>query len=1153
MSHWHQLRYALGLSFILSFYAAASLIVYYVGPMIGLSLTYQVVLIGLILLTWPIAILIGYFRNKRRREGAAQQEVGAQQAAAQAPAPAAPPRTYNELTRGAEETVQWLRSSKLSAAKSGEALYSLPWFLIAGPPRSGKTSLLLSAGLDFQTLPSQRHREQNLIRPTRDCEWRVTDWAVLLDSSGRYQTEGPDQDEWSSLIETVKRYRKARPVDGLLIVADAARVMESTEAEIEQQAKLLRARLDDVIRRTQIRFPVYLVFTHLDKVEGFEDFFHVFNRAERAQVWGATIPLEQANNAHALFDVEFDYLLEALMRRRLIRLAVPSAPAEQLSVFDFPLCFAHTRRKLGLFTSALFRPNPFSEKPLLRGFYFTSSSSASGGGESDQPQVAAPGYFTEHLFKDVLMRDRHLAASFQMRKKNPHWVRDTLVGAAAAVMALAAIAVIVSFIGNKSLIAEASEKGKRVDEITRAFANKEPKAKDAAAGRVSLEAVEELRKVLYQLDDYDRNSPPLYLRFGLYSGNEINPYVRTAYFDRVTKDFFNQTVAALEADVKAFAAKSGASGADQEVDLGRYYDLLKAYLMLSNPERVEPAFLANQLAEYWRRSAPPDMELVAEEQLKFYARQASRDDAPGHRPDDSLVTEARRKLAAYPPVNRFFKQITSAIDMKVAPVTLEAVVQDRGRGVLSGSYAVPGSFTLVGYRDLWGDAIESAAEEIGKDDWVMGPQSAASKDQAADVSKLQSMYFREYTSQWQKFVKGISVRPFRGREDAIDALKVLSASDSPLELLMVELERNTNLSAAPESGGILGWIKGLFSSRSESVGGTTEVEKEFRPLFSFVGSEDKKQSAPVSQYRATLRRVLDALESRSDDQLAQATKALLTGKDEIGLQKAEQEVQSLVDSFKTAAAGDVAKLIKQPLANLRGMFYGTGYEQIERVWREQLYAKARALESGFPFSDSSSQTPVTDLARLFNPVNGQLTSFFNERLSTSFEDVQGQWKLKETGAVKLSDAFVAYLNGARRLREALFPTGGQQPEASYEVMLQPVSGADVVIEIDGNRVETRGTSAQSAKFIWPARAGSSGARIQVIQSGAPADRSFPGEWGLFQMFAAGGPNKTGDNQYQLAWNVGGTMVRAVLRPSSAVNPFDRRLFTQLRAPDRPMN
>jgi type VI secretion system protein ImpL len=702
-----------------------------------------------------------------------------------------------------------------------------------------------------------------------------------------------------------------------------------------------------------------------------------------------------------------------------------------------------------------------------------------------------------------------------------------------------------------------------VDEITRADLGKDPTKKEFAAARVEVEAVDRLREILVQLDDNDRNSPPLRLRFGLYSGNGINQSLETIYFDSISQRYLKSTVAALEEDLRVFASASipvattspdaGASTPDDL--LGRNYDLLKAYLMLSDPNRVEPTFLANQLQDYWKKSSPPDMEIVSQQQLDFFAKQASQDDTPHIRVDDKLVVEVRRKLAAYPPVNRFYKRVVTEINTKATPVNLESILEGRGRGVLVSSYTVPGSFTIEGYRQHMRKAIESAAEEISKDDWVMGSAASGTTAQSTDISKLEGMYLREYTDQWRKFIRGISIHEFKSKDDAVEALKALSSTDSPMEHVMRTVARNTKLSAKPESGGIWGWIKSWFpGSSDDELGGNTEVEKEFRPLFQFVASQEKKDSSPMSQYRAELRRVLDPLEAASADQLAQTSKSVLTGKDDIGLQKADQTISNLLEGFKTAAATDTAALLKQPLNNLRAMFYGGGYEQIEKGWREQVYPRARAIESGFPFTEAG-EASVSDLARFLNPVNGQFTTFFNERLGTSFEDAQGQWRLKETGGFKFSNDFVSYLNNARRLREALFPNGGQQPEVTYDVTLQPVANADIRIEIDGTQVETRGTSPASAKFIWPARSGSSGAKITVIGSAGepPAERTFPGSWGLFKMFAEGGASRTADNQFALEWNVGGVPVRATLRPSSINNPFQRTLFTNLHAPQNIRN
>jgi len=305
----------------------------------------------------------------------------------------------------------------------------------------------------------------------------------------------------------------------------------------------------------------------------------------------------------------------------------------------------------------------------------------------------------------------------------------------------------------------------------------------------------------------------------------------------------------------------------------------------------------------------------------------------------------------------------------------------------------------------------------------------------------------------------------------------------------------------------------------------------------------------MSQYRAELRRVLDPLEGASENQLQQTSQALLTGKDDLGLQKADQAINGLLEGFKTAAATDTAVLLKQPLQNLRGFLYGGGYEQIVKGWNEQIYPRARAIESGYPFTDSG-EASLTDLAGFLNPVNGQFSSFFNKNLVSSFDDAQGQWKLKESGAIKFSDDFVKYLNGARKLREALFANGGAQPEVGYDLTLQPAPNADVVIEIDGTKLEARGTSPQSAKFIWPARAGASGAKITVmLDGGQAADQTFPGTWGLFKMIDAGSRSLAPTtDQFDLTWTVGTTQVRATLRPASANNPFQHSLFRNVRPP-----
>src|ERR1051325_10302175 len=173
-----EFRSVLGYGGLLSLCGIASLLVVALGPKYGIGPAYQIIMIGLLLLTLPFVFVADRWRKRRerRKQEAAEAEAGEAERRARGGAKdgAALARQDEDLTRGAEEVVQWLRETKLAEGEEGDVVYALPWFVVAGPRASGKTSLVLSSGLNFHMLPSQRLAEHRLVRPTRGCDWRVT-------------------------------------------------------------------------------------------------------------------------------------------------------------------------------------------------------------------------------------------------------------------------------------------------------------------------------------------------------------------------------------------------------------------------------------------------------------------------------------------------------------------------------------------------------------------------------------------------------------------------------------------------------------------------------------------------------------------------------------------------------------------------------------------------------------------------------------------------------------------------------------------------------------------------------------------------------------------------------------------------------------------
>src|SRR5688572_15661373 len=147
MNSWHlsQLKFAFGIGGLMSFYGIVGFIVLMLPPgMMGNN--FKVVTIIAILLTLPFTLLLTWWvsrRGKKKEEKAAaakaEQADGTNGTAAAAgtAAGAAPVGQYPSIAQSAEEAVKFLKSSNLGETGK-DAVYSLPWYIVAGGPKSGK-------------------------------------------------------------------------------------------------------------------------------------------------------------------------------------------------------------------------------------------------------------------------------------------------------------------------------------------------------------------------------------------------------------------------------------------------------------------------------------------------------------------------------------------------------------------------------------------------------------------------------------------------------------------------------------------------------------------------------------------------------------------------------------------------------------------------------------------------------------------------------------------------------------------------------------------------------------------------------------------------------------------------------------------------------
>jgi type VI secretion system protein ImpL len=1189
----NQLKYAFGLGGMMSFYGIVALIIWVLPPNM-VSNQYKIVVIALVLLTLPFALII-MFVSSRRAKKKAKKEAEAQQQAADAaaapgagaaaptPAAAAPVGSFANLTSGTEEAVQFLKTSNLGNG-GRDAIYSLPWYLVAGAPRAGKSSLVLSSNLNFQTLPSQRQSEQKFIRPTGSIDWRVTSDAVFVDTAGRYQTEGIDSEEWASLLETIKKYRGNRPVDGFLLVVNTETILKSDERDMEELAKVLRARLDESMQRLKVRFPVYVVFTHADALEGFRDSFSSSKNEDKTLVWGATIPIEKSENAQALFDGEYEVLHNSLMKRRIVRLSAPFPPVRQLRIFNFPLHFGSARRKFGAFINSLFRPNPFSENPFLRGFYFTASPVGRTNGNA--PVTVGNTYFTERFFRDVVLRDKDLVKTqIEARQRPPifGWMLTILTGI--VVFALLAMSGI-SLYNNKLLLDDAQSRGESLALMIKADTGKNPVDKKDQALRDELSQLDNMRVLLAKLDDYDRNSPPLYMRFGLYSGSRIyKENLLPMYFGVVEYRYKEPAVKKLQAELAKFAAGKPVANPssltpEDEKTLEKHLNMLKAYLMLTGgdfKDKADPTLVNSVLKEYWfaESKMPAELKPVVEQQLEFWSSQIDRKDIefPWIKLDEKLVAGVRTKLESFPAEYRYLSRKVTEISKQVDDgigTTVERILTDNGSDAkyVTSKYVIPGAYTRPGL-ELMKEAIVNADEEMKKDDWVMGDVGKGNLGGPSKVTLIEDRYYRDYAQHWSQLVLSADVKKFNDRNDAAAALLAFSQPSSPMKILLREVAKQTNLSEEPESDDWWPWIKSFLPGKKSQKEGNSEPEKMFRSLFTFNGKKDQA-NAQIDKYLSEMSKLQSSFNQKagSEGSFRDVTEQMSAEKDPLGLRTRENEIVNATTTLNDIGGRAIAALLMKPLDRLKSLLGAGLKEQIVKTWGDQILPAAKEIEKGYPFDDSGTEADLKNLTSFLAPKEGRLSKFYDEKLSNYLEEANGQYRVKEGSELQFTDEFLAYLNNAFALQKALFGTSAT-PKFEYEFAFKPVKDADVEITIDGQTASSSSTG--SLRGTFPGSGSETGVQIRLASSsgpapppsanpsnsnvssvsgapsGGPGDKTFPGQWGLFKFVDAGSPEKQTDGSYLLKYNVSGKSVTATIKASGG-DLFNKNMFRQVKAP-----
>lgn len=188
-----------------------------------------------------------------------------------------------ELRQRLEEALRAIKSSRLGRRSGSEALYELPWLMVIGNPAAGKSTAVLNSGLTFPSMIKRLCAAGSAVRAIAIGTSPLKASCWIPPGAIRCRTR---TGEWLTFLSLLRKHRPRAPINGIIIAASVAELTGNSPEFAIDLAKKLRQRIQELTERLEVVAPVYVVFTKVDLINGFNDFFQTLEPQEREKVWG---------------------------------------------------------------------------------------------------------------------------------------------------------------------------------------------------------------------------------------------------------------------------------------------------------------------------------------------------------------------------------------------------------------------------------------------------------------------------------------------------------------------------------------------------------------------------------------------------------------------------------------------------------------------------------------------------------------------------------------------------------------------------------------------------------------------------------------------------------------------------------------------------
>lgn len=521
------------------------------------------------------------------------------------------------------------------------------------------------------------------------------------------------------VIKTLNNAHPALAITGIICGINIQPFIRIAEPETLASEIQLHARFMQPFIQNLPKIPVGIIFTHMDTLSGFCEFFQTEHSSELRKALGFSL----TNNAYPYntFKAQFEQFIEALGQQVLTKIHPARSSLKRTLIREFPMQIASMRLTLQSIIESIIK----LKAPVLA-LYFTSSEQGGEGQDKLTPRIQREYALT--IPNQTPLATNHRAyfvegalRSFQKQTKqqavkpllSTHWIQGSI----------AATCTFIAIFGYHYLHT-ASYLDKASQHLLEYEATHEQPAKLE-------EAINHLNQAKYFLDKI--SAQPLKLNTISTARKNLALTSENTLYGK----FLPNLLAEVEMQLKQ------SKGTPSEL-----YQALKVYLMLGQPQYQDPDLIIAWFKNAWQ-PIMSSTELDAKIRLLKLAFNTHRQPLELN---NQLVNDTRQFLNALPKAYLYYSLIK--------PYFSKETIQIELKGYNLPVKNIPVYFTKSGYKAT-NELIDSSALSLHKESWVLDSQQPASL-----TKLLEEAYAYDYVLFWKNIIQKANLPAFQNFKQA---------------------------------------------------------------------------------------------------------------------------------------------------------------------------------------------------------------------------------------------------------------------------------------------------------------------------------------------------------------------------------------------------